>query len=63
MKMVSLQEKIQCIGTLTTDDVSEWEWGFMANIKDTLKRIAPKSPLPFSEKQIDVIEQIYAKHF
>lgn len=64
MRLISLNEKIKLIGSLTSEDLNAWEWDFVVTIKSTARTLqAEKKPLSFSEKQIEVIEKIYSKHF
>lgn len=60
--MLSLNAKVKRIVTLIdTSDLSEWANGFVKNIDERTSNGADVSRL--TEKQIDVIERIFAQHF
>ena len=61
-RLISLGTMIvQQHGLLGTQDISEWEEKFIESVqgyKDTRR-----NPRQLSDKQIDIIERIYRKHF
>ncbi len=58
--MKSTQEKVEQLSSLLgAQDLSTWEKDFVKSIKTRLEN--PKAAL--SEKQLNVIEKIYEKHF
>jgi hypothetical protein len=57
----SLGQKLeQLSGMLGTRDLSEWEEGFVSNV---CQRCADGDTKHLTEKQVEVVERIYAKHF
>lgn len=52
----------QLDGLRDTDDLTEWEQGFVTNV---LQRylLANKDTRVLSSKQVEVIERIWSKHF
>lgn len=60
--MLSLNTKVKRIATLVdTPDLSEWANSFVKNIDERTSSGADVSQL--TEKQIDVIDRIFAQHF
>ncbi len=60
--MKSLRQKIaQLEGLIGTTDVTDWEDGFLRSLIDRTARGEHTAEL--TEKQLDVIERIYGKHF
>jgi hypothetical protein len=60
--MKSLGQKIkQCGGLIGTPDVSEWEGNFLESVLERSGDGADTTRL--SEKQVEVVERIYSKHF
>lgn len=59
--MKSLGQKLeQLSGLLGTRDLSEWEEGFVSNVTE---RCRDGDTRQLTEKQAEVVERIYAKHF
>lgn len=48
-------------GLIDTRDINEWESNFLQSLVDKAAR--DKGTQNFTEKQIDVLERIYSKHF
>lgn len=59
MKSV-LQKLSQCAGLIDTKDVSEWENGFLKNV---VERCESDDTTVLTEKQVEVLDRIYNKHF
>lgn len=59
--MKSIGAMIQQICGLADEDLSEWEKGFVDSIEEKTEGGADTSKL--SEKQLEVIERLYNKHF
>lgn len=60
--MKSVGQKIQQLeGLLGTTDVTAWEGEFIAGIVERTENGAKTTRL--SERQVDVIDKIYDKHF
>ena len=60
-RLVSMATKIeQLSGMLGTEDLTEWEQGFVRNVSETFDRT--KSSAALSERQIGIVERIYDKH-
>lgn len=51
----------QCAGLVGTDDLSVWEEEFMFSVLEQTKQGDNTTSL--TEKQIDVVESIFDKHF
>ena len=47
----------QLEGLLGTEDVNEWESGFIASM------VERRDSLTFSAKQVEMIDKLYGKHF
>jgi len=57
--MKSTAQKIdQCEGLIDTTDVSEWESNFLSSLV-----VGKQQGFSFSEKQLDILDRIYNKHF
>ena len=57
--MKSTAQKIdQCEGLIDTTDVSQWESAFLTSMV-----LGKDAGCNFSEKQLDILESIYNKHF
>lgn len=52
----------QLDGLRDTDDLSEWEQGFVTNIVERYL-LAKKDTRWMTGKQVDVVERIWRKHF
>ena len=62
MRVVSTNVMIKSLdGMLGTDDLSEWESGFVSSISDSTLAGADTSRL--TEKQLDRLTELYRKHF
>lgn len=62
MKQVSVGSQIKAIAGLQgTKDLSEWEEGFVDGIVKWTNEGANTGRL--TEKQLEIIERIYSKHF
>jgi hypothetical protein len=60
--MTSLNLMVRrCEGLLGTDDINAWESNFLESILDRTNGGEDVSML--SEKQVDVLERIFQKHF
>lgn len=51
-----------CDGLRDTTDISDWENGFLTGLLERYL-LAKKSTSDFSDKQVEMIEHIYNKHF
>lgn len=61
--MKSLAQKLaQCEGLIDTTDLNPFENGFLKGVTDTVRERGGDTTR-LSEKQVDVIERIYGKHF
>lgn len=59
MRVVSLRVMLEQVSAmLGTDDLTQWEAGFVEN----LQRYA-RDTTNLSEKQVEVLERIWQKHF
>lgn len=59
---ISIGKMIEhCAGLIDTKDVSDWEDEFLQNIVERTENGKRTSAL--SEKQVQVVERIYRKHF
>ena len=61
MSEPSVGSKIKMLSGLTEKDVSAWESGFIESIREGTRGGDRTSHL--SEKQIDVIDSVWRKHF
>jgi hypothetical protein len=62
MRTVSIGNMIKSItGMLGTDDLTEWETGFIERIAEMTNDGQHTSLL--SDKQVETVENIYKKHF
>lgn len=62
-RLVSLGTKIEQLdGLRDTNDLSEWENGFVTNILERYL-VAGRDTRVLSSKQVDVIERLWGKHF
>ncbi|MDP1681051.1 MAG: hypothetical protein Q8L39_04675 [Burkholderiales bacterium] len=52
----------QLDGLRDTEDLTEWEQGFVTNVLGQYIK-AKKNTQQFTEKQVERVEQIWAKHF
>ena len=60
--MASINTMVKrCAGLIDTKDVSEWENSFLVSIQEKTKDGNDTRYL--TEKQIDVLEKIFSKHF
>lgn len=60
--MISLNTKVkQVLGLQNTTDLNQWEDGFVATVADITRDGERTTGL--SEKQVEVIERIWSKHF
>ena len=60
--MKSLAQKIQqCEGLLGTKDVTAWESDFLQSVID--RSNGGRDTTRLTEKQAEVVERIYGKHF
>ena len=60
--MKSIAQKIeQCSGLIGTADVTDWETQFIESMQRALAR--DHSSAGLSEKQIDIIDRIFNRHF
>lgn len=53
----------QLDGLRDTDKISDWEQGFLDSVITKWYETGRKSTSFLSEKQLDVIERLYNKHF
>ena len=61
-RIVSIGTQIkQIAGLLDTDDLTEWEKGFVASVNHRSKRGTETRTL--TDKQVETVERIYEKHF
>lgn len=61
MRIVSIGAKLEQLdGLRGTNDLSEWEAGF---VEGALERLRSHGTTFLSEKQVEKIEQIWSKHF
>lgn len=62
-RLVSLGTKIEQLdGLRDTDDLTQWEQGFVSSILERYL-VAGRDTRMLSSKQVDVIERIWDKHF
>lgn len=63
--MIELYQKFVRIANLVdTNDLTDWEADFItSNAPRCHQARANGKPMPLSEKQIEVVERIYKKHF
>lgn len=60
--MASLNTMVKlCAGLVGTKDVSDWESNFLQSIVERTK--SGDNTTSLTEKQIDVLERIFNKHF
>lgn len=60
--MTSLNTMVKrCAGLVGTKDVSDWESNFLQSIVERTK--SGDNTTSLTEKQIDVLERIFNKHF
>lgn len=60
--MTSLNTMVKkCAGLVDTTDVSDWENQFLKSVVE--KTSEGENTTGLTEKQIDVLERIYGKHF
>lgn len=61
--MKSVGNMVTCLeGLLGTDDLNDWEQGFVTGVVRDVKR-ANGSTTELSAPRVEKIEQIYSKHF
>lgn len=61
--MISLATKLEQLdGLRDTNDLTDWETGFVTNILETYLLKGKKTSW-MSEKQVATLERIYEKHF
>lgn len=62
--MKSYYQKIMVLeGLLETDDLNEWEHGFVENIVDKVIKSGLKDTTFLTEKQLACIDKIYSKFY
>jgi hypothetical protein len=60
MRLVSIQQKVEKLRSLTPHDLNNWERGFQASIE----RLALANQLShLTEPQLDMLDRLYEKHF
>jgi hypothetical protein len=61
-RLVSMNTKIEQLrAMLGTRDLTDWEQGFVRNVAD--KFTAAQSSAGLTERQIEIIDRIWDKHF
>lgn len=60
--MASLTTMVKrCMGLIDTKDITPWENSFLVSIQEKTK--SGDDTRPLTEKQIEVVEKIFSKHF
>ena len=63
MMVVSVGTMIEQLdGLRDTEDLTEWEQGFVTNVLETYLK-ARKNTQQLTAKQVETVERIWAKHF